>query len=88
MTSSSRLTELISLDLRKEKNYAKSEIATHDNFSAVFDGSTRLGKALATVVRVIDNQWFIQQRLVKLEVSTKNMNAEELTQRLIQRLAV
>lgn len=39
-------------------------------------------------MRFIDNQWLIKQRLVKLEVLAKGMNAEELSQRLIQCLAV
>lgn len=87
LTSSSHLSELIPLILKKEKDCVKSEIATSDNFSVIFDGSTRLGEALV-VVRFIDNRWRIQQRLVKLEVLAKSMNAEQLAQRLIQCLAV
>ena len=88
LTSSSHLTELVPLILKKEKDCVKSEIVTSDNFSVIFDGSSRLGEALAIVVRFIDNQWLIQQRLVKLEVLEKSMNAEELAQHLIQCLAV
>lgn len=39
------------------------------------------------MVRFIANHCFIQQRLVKLEVLAKSMNAEELVQRLMQCLA-
>ena len=66
----------------------KSEIATNNAFSVIFDGSTRLGEALAIIVRFIDKDWNIQQRLLKLEILAKSMNAEELAQRLIQCLAV
>ena len=66
----------------------KSEIAANNAFSAIFDGSTRLGEALAIIVRFIDQDWNIQQRLLKLEMLAKSMNAEELAQRLIQCLAV
>ena len=66
----------------------KSEIAANNAFSAIFDGSTRLGEALAIIVRFIDKDWNIQQRLLKLEILAKSMNAEELGQRLIQCLAV
>ena len=43
--------------------------------------------ALAIVVRFIDNQRLIQQRIVKLEVLARSMNAEQLAQPLIQCLA-
>ena len=66
----------------------KSEIAANSAFSVIFDGSTRLGEALAIIVRFIDKDWNIQQRLLKLEILAKSMNAEELAQRLIQCLAV
>ena len=33
------------------------------------------------MVRFIDNQWLIQERLVKLEVLAKSMSLEELAQR-------
>ena len=56
LTSSSHLTELIHLILKREKDCVKSEIATTDSFSVIFDGSTRLGEALPIVVRFIDNQ--------------------------------
>ena len=88
LTSSSHLTELIPLILKREKDCVKSEIAAIDSFSVIFDGSTGLGEALAIVVRFIDNQWLIQQRVVKLEVLARSMNAEQLAQRLIQCLAV
>ena len=78
LTSSSHLTELIPLILKREK----------DSFSLIFDGSTRLGEALAIVVRFIDSQWLIQQRLVKLEVLARSINVEQLAQRLIQCLAI
>ena len=81
LTSRSHLAEFIPLILKKEKDTVKAEIAANDDLSIIFDGSTRLGEALAIVVRFID-QWNVQQRLVKLEV------VQQLAQRLIQCLAV
>ena len=43
---------------------------------------------MAIIVRFIDKDWNIQQRLLKLEILAKSMNVEELGQRLIQCLAV
>ena len=88
LTSRTHLTELIPLVLKKEKDTVKSEIAKNDAFSVIFDWSTRLGEALAIVVRFIDEQWNIQQRLVKLEVLAMSLKAAELAQRLIQCLAI
>jgi hypothetical protein len=67
LTSRSHLAEFMPLILRKEKDTVKAEIAANDDFPVIFDGSTRLGEALAIVVRFI-YQWSVQQRLVKLEV--------------------
>ena len=38
-----------------------------------FDGSTRLGEALAILVHFIDKDWNIQQRLLKLEIQAKSL---------------
>ena len=83
LTSRSHLAEFIPLILRKEKDTVKAEIAANDDFPVIFDGSTRLGEAFAIVVRFI-YQWSVQQRLVKLEVLARSLNAEQLAQRLIQ----
>lgn len=72
---------------KNEKDTAEAEIAANDNFSVIFDGSTRLGEALAIVLRFND-QWKIKRRLATLEVLAKSLDAEQLEQRLIQCLAV
>ena len=83
LTSRTHLAEFIPLIRQKEIDSLKSEIAANSPFSVIFDGSTRLGEALAIIVRFIDSEWNIQQRLVKLEIVAKSMNAEELALRLI-----
>ena len=84
----SHLAEFIPMIRQREIDLVKSEVAANSAFSVIFDGSTTLGEALVIVVRYIDKDWNIQQRLLKLEVLAKSMNAEELAQRLIQCLAV
>ena len=88
LTSRIHLAEFIPMIRQKEIDFVKSEIAAKSAFSVIFDRSTRLGEALAIIVRFIDKDWNIQQRLLKLEMLAKSMNAEELAQRLIQCLAV
>ena len=88
LTSRNHLAEFIPMIRQKETDFVKSEIAANSTFSVIFDGSTRFREALAIIVRFIDKDWNIQQRLLKLEILAKSMNAEELAQRLIQCLAV
>ena len=86
--SRSHLRELIPSVLQKEKETLKSELSEARAVSTIFDGSTRLGEALAIIVRFVDSQWNVQQRLVRLQVLAKSLKAEELAQCLIQALAV
>ena len=72
------LAEFIPMIRQKKMDFVKSEIAANSAFSVIFDGSTRLGEALAIIVRFIEKDWNIQQRLLKLEILAKSMNAEEL----------
>ena len=88
LTSRGHLSEIIPQVMEKQKETLKNEIAPHDGFSVVFDGSSRLGEALAIVIRFIDKDWNIQQRLVRLETLAKSLKHQELAQRLIQCLAV
>ena len=74
--------------LDKEKETLKTDISDGDEFSVMFDGSSRLGEVLAIVLRYIDTRWNIQQRLLKLETLAKSLKSQELAQRLIQCLAV
>ena len=39
-------------------------------------------------MRFVDNEWNVQQRLIRLQVSAKSLKANELAQCLIQSLAV
>ena len=88
LTSQSHLRELIPSVLQKEKETLKSDLSEAKAVSTIFDGSTRLGEALAIIRRFVDSQWNVQQRLVRLQVLEKSLKGEELAQCLIQALAV
>ena len=88
LTSQSHLRELIPSVLQKEKETLKSELSEAKAVSTIFDGSTRLGEALAIILRFVHSQWNVQQRLVRLQVLVKSLKAEELAQCLIQTLAI
>ena len=56
-----------SLVLEKENETLKTDISDADEFSVMFDGNSRLEEVLAIVLRYIDTEWNIQQKLLKLE---------------------
>ena len=58
------------------------------DISVIFDGSTRQGEAIAIIVRFMDNDLNITQRLVRIEVCSKSVNAKQLSQVLNQCLSV
>lgn len=56
--------------------------------SVVFDGTTRLGEAMAVVLRFLDGSFTTQQRLVRLQLLSKSMSGEEIARELINSLPV
>ena len=73
LTSSSNLAQYITHIFKKELSLPAHGHMTRD-VSVIFDGSTRQGEAIAIIVRLIDDQWAITQRLIRivlLEVSER-----------------
>ena len=60
----------------EEKKRIRSEIGCQD-VSFIFDGTTRLGEAMAIVLRFFSG-WKIQQRLVRMSLLAKSMTGEEV----------
>ena len=58
-----------------------------NDISVTFDGTTRLGETLAIVVRYVDEKWYIQQRLVRLQLLVKSLNGEEIAREIINVLS-
>ena len=94
LTGSSNLGQYVSMALKQEIEQIKQELEmpgqvglTRD-ISVIFDGSTRQGEAIVIIVRFMDNDWNITQRLVRIEVCSKSVNANQLAQVLNQCLSV
>ena len=66
--------DLIPFVLADETKQLKAEIEGR-NVSIIFDGMTRLGEALAIIVRFVI-EWKIEQR--RLQLLTKSMSGEEI----------
>ena len=56
------------------------------NYSVIFDGSTRQGEAIAIIVRFINEQWDIVQRLVRIDIVAKSVTGTQLSQVLMETL--
>ena len=66
VTDRRHMSDLIPFILQEEQTRIKNEIEGKC-VSVIFDGTTRLGEALAVVLRFVDEEkWVIQQRLVRL----------------------
>ena len=94
LTGSSHLRQYVSMTLKQEIERIKHEleipaqIGMTKDLYVTFDGSTRQGEAIAIIVRFVENDWKIIQRLVKIDVCSKSVNAKELAQVLNQCLSV
>lgn len=55
--------------------------------SIIFDGTSRIGEALAIVVRFVNDEWKIQQRLVRMQMLSKSLT-EEVARELISVVSV
>ena len=88
LTSSGHLSELIPSILEKEIEKVKSELQSVDEVSIIFDGTTRLGEALAVVIRFVQENFKPTQCFLRLQVVAKALKAEELAQWLMLLLII
>ena len=80
------MADLIPFVLNQELELIKKEIS--DKFvSVVFNGTTRLGEAMAIIIRFVDSEWIVQQRLVCMRMLSKSLTGEEIAQVLIDTLS-
>ena len=79
LASSGHLSEYIPVVRDEERDAVRREIFGRP-VSLIFDGTTRLGEAIAIVLRFVDDNFKICQRLVRLKTVAKAVNAPELCQ--------
>ena len=51
--------------------------------SVIFDGTTRMGEALAILIRFVDDEYSIHQRLIHMQLLAKSIAGEELAREII-----
>ena len=80
------MSDHIPFILKEEQATIKKEL-TDKYTSVIFDGTTRLGEAMAVVVRFVSNEWTLEQRLINLQMLAKSMKGEEIARELIHLLS-
>lgn len=83
LTESTHMAQYIPFVLEEEQGLIKEEMKEATGFTVVFDGSTRLGEALAIIVRYVDGDWRIQQRLVRFKTLAKSLNGSQLAREIL-----
>ena len=81
------MSDLIPFILSEERAQIKAEIEGL-HVAVIFDGTSRLGEALAIILRFVDRSSFtIHQRLVRVQLLTKSMTGEEVARELLSVLS-
>ena len=77
------MSDLIPFVLNEEQRQIKAEIVGL-SVAVIFDGTSRLGEALAIILRFVDHSTLtIHQRLVSDQLLTKSMTGEEVARELL-----
>ena len=72
-TRLSNRRHIIPFVLKEEQQRIKQEISSK-SVSVIFDGTSRLGEALAVVVRFVSDDWTIEQRLLRVQLLAKSLS--------------
>ena len=81
------MSDLIPFVQQEEQKRVKGEIIGR-KVSVVFDGTTRLGEAMVVILRFLNSNWTICQRLIQLQLLAKSMCGEEIARELVSVLQV
>ena len=87
LTDNHGMYDYLPFILSEEETRIRSEINDRP-VSVIFDGTSRVGEALAILLRFVDAEWCVQQRLVRVQMLAKSLSGEELARELISVLSV
>ena len=81
------MSDLIPFVLTEERRKIKAEIEGLP-VAVIFDGTSRLGEALAVIIRFVDRSTLtIHQRLIKMQLLSKSLAGEEVARELLSVLS-
>ena len=76
------MSDLIPFIHQQEQSKVKEEIEGM-KVGVIFDGTNRLGEAMAIIICFVDSQWSICQRLVCIQLLAKSLRGEEVARELL-----
>ena len=79
LTSATNLSQLLPFN---EFATLKGEVQGRP-VSIIFDGTTHVCEAMVIVLRFVDDQWTIQQRVCSLKLLAKSLSGEEVAQQIV-----
>ncbi len=82
LSDSSHLRRLIPFILQDEMSKLKKDIRGK-NVAIIYDGTTHVCEAFVIVLRYVDDDWVIKQRVCRLMLLAKSITGEELARQLI-----
>ena len=82
LSDSSHLRRLVPFILQDEISKLKQDIGGK-HVAIIFDGTTHVCEAFVIVLRYIDNDWVIKQRVCRLMLLAKSITGEEVARQLI-----
>ena len=82
LTTSSSLRQLLPFILQSELRNLKKEIEGK-HVSVLFDGTAHVCESLVVMLRFVDSDWQVQQRVCRLMLLSKSVTGEELARQLI-----
>lgn len=77
LTDRRHMFDLVPFILKEEEARIKNDIAGK-HLSVIFDGTSRLGEALAVIVRFVGEDWTLEQRLIRMQMLSKSMAGQEI----------
>lgn len=83
LSDSSNLRKMIPFILESEIKQIKESI----HISVIFEGTTHVCEALVVVVRYVDDDWVIQEKVCRLMLLAKSLSGEEVARQLITALS-
>lgn len=86
LTSSSNLADLLPFILQSELDHIKKEINGR-YVSVIFDGTTHVCEAMVVVLRFLDDDMNIQQRVTRLMLLAKSLTGQEVARQLISSIS-
>ena len=87
LTDRRSILDYVPFILKGEENKIHQEISGK-NVSAIFDGTSRLWEALALLLRFMDDDFSLEQRMVRVQMLSKSLTVEEIAKELITVLSV